>query len=151
MPSLSDYTSFYYSLLLSKRLPLPVPIILYVESDRHLTRIMENVFETAGYYVETCSDACRALGIMECRQHYNLLLLDNELHCFDGLELVRRARKMKHLTKTPIILISSEDCAEEARAAGASDFLRKQDSVVELLNTIRRLLDGQKATRRAGR
>jgi CheY-like chemotaxis protein len=80
---------------------------------------------------------------MTCRTHYNLLLLDNELHGFSGLELTRRARQLPHLEQTPIILISLEDRAAEARSAGADEFLRKPNNLVDLLDTIRRLLATQ--------
>ena len=140
MPSISEYSTFYRTLLLQGGLLTSIPAILYVEEDHHLLYAVENVFELAGYYVETCSDVGLALGLMSIRTHYSLLLLDNELHCLTGLELIRRARKINHLKETPIILISQEDCAAEARAAGANEFLRKQNSIVDLLAAVRRLL-----------
>ncbi len=119
---------------------MSVPAILYVENNRLLMLSVKDVLEMAGWHIEHCSDSCMALALMEHRQHYNLLLLDNELHGFNGLELTRRARQITHLKHTPIILISIEDCADEALRAGANEFLRKPNNIVELLDTIRRLL-----------
>jgi CheY-like chemotaxis protein len=78
---------------------------------------------------------------MEHRKHYDLLLLDNELRGYSGLELTRRARKLPHLKQTPIILISLEDRASEAREAGANEFLRKPHNIVTPLDTVRLLLE----------
>jgi DNA-binding response OmpR family regulator len=69
-----------------------------------------------------------------------LLVLDNEGDRLDGLTLTRRVRQMSHRKETPIILISLEDLAAEAREAGADAFLRKPYNLIELVDTIRRLL-----------
>jgi DNA-binding response OmpR family regulator len=53
---------------------------------------------------------------------------------------VRRARRLNHRRETPIIVISLEDCAAEALGAGADAFLRKPNNLIELVDTIRRLL-----------
>ncbi len=119
---------------------MSIPAILYVEDNRLLLQTVKDVLEMAGWHVEPCSDVGIALGLIEIRKHYNLLLFDNELHGLTGLDLVRRARQLPHLQHTPIILISLKDCAEEAHLAGATAFLRKPNNLVDLLDTIRRLL-----------
>ncbi|MDT4954525.1 MAG: hypothetical protein QOJ02_2663 [Acidobacteriota bacterium] len=120
---------------------MPVPAILYVEDNLILAHTVKDVLEMAGWHVEHCSDSCMARALMEHRKHYDLLLLDNELRGFSGLELTRRARKLPHLKQTPIILISLEDRASEARKAGANEFLRKPHNIVTLLDTVRLLLE----------
>jgi CheY-like chemotaxis protein len=119
---------------------MSVPAILYVEDNFTLMHVVKDVLEMAGWHIEHCADGCTAAALIEHRKHYNLLLLDNELPGFSGLELVRRARRLPHHNKTPIILLSIENRAEEARKAGANEFLRKPNNIVELLETIRRLL-----------
>jgi two-component system chemotaxis response regulator CheY len=119
---------------------MSVPAILYVEDNHLLLQTVKDILEMAGWHVEPCTDVGIALGLMEHRQHYNLLLIDNELRGITGLELIRRARQIPHLTDTPIILISLKDCAQEALLAGANAFLRKPNNLVELLDTIRQLL-----------
>jgi CheY-like chemotaxis protein len=119
---------------------MSIPVILYVENNTLLMQTIKDILEMAGWHVEPCSDVGIAIGLMTYRTHYNLLLFDNELPGFTGLELTRRARRIPHLQQTPIILISLEDCAEEAQRAGADAFLRKPSNLVDLLDTIRRLL-----------
>jgi CheY-like chemotaxis protein len=119
---------------------MSVPAILYIEDNRLLLHTVKDILEQAGWHVDHCCDVGLALGIMQHRTHYNLLLIDNELRSLTGLDLTRRARQIKHLKHTPIILISLHGLATEARLAGANAFLRKPNNLVELLDTIRRLL-----------
>jgi DNA-binding response OmpR family regulator len=117
--------------------------ILYVEENQMLWQTVRDVLEFAGWYVKRF-DAGMGYAHIASAEHYDLLLIDRELRLdFDGLTLVRRARQLSHRRETPIILISHEDCAEEARRAGANAFLRKPNNLVELVDTIRRLLDGR--------
>jgi DNA-binding response OmpR family regulator len=118
-------------------------IILYIEKNRMLLETVRDVLEFAGWFVRPCSDVGLAVAMVEVKeQHFDLLLLDNELRSssFTGLDFVRRARRQPHRKQTPIVLISLEDCAEEAKRAGADAFLRKPNNLIELVETIRRLL-----------
>jgi DNA-binding response OmpR family regulator len=115
-------------------------VILYVEENRMLLQTVCDVLEFAGWYVKRCSDSFYARALLEQEEHFDLLLLDHELRGMSGTELARRARRLPHRQETPIILISLEDCREEARRAGADAFLRKPNNLIELVDTIRRLL-----------
>jgi CheY-like chemotaxis protein len=84
-----------------------------------------------------------AVAYVESEEHFDLLLLDHDFRGLSGLKLTKRARRRPHRRETPIILISLEDLADEARRAGADAFLRKPNNLVD---TIRRLL----AARREG-
>jgi DNA-binding response OmpR family regulator len=120
---------------------MTVPAILFTGNNRVLTESIKDVLEMAGWHIELCDDGCMARALMENRKHYNLLLFDNEVRGISGLELTRRARQVPHLKQTPIILISVQDLADEALRAGANEFLRKPHNIVELLDTVRRLLN----------
>lgn len=68
--------------------------------------------------------------------------MDNELRDMTGLEVVKYARTLPHRESLPIILFSIEDCEKEAKAAGASEFLRKPHDLFRLLDITRRLIKG---------
>jgi CheY-like chemotaxis protein len=121
--------------------PTRPAVILYVERNQMLLQTVRDVLEFAGWYVKSCADEGYAMAYVESEQHFDLLLIDNELRGLSGLKLTERARRQKHRQKTPIVLISIEDIAEEARLAGADAFLRKPNNLIELVDTIRRLLD----------
>ncbi|HLL71883.1 MAG TPA: hypothetical protein VK363_10645, partial [Pyrinomonadaceae bacterium] len=97
-----------------------------------------DVLQFAGWYVK-CADAIYASAMLEQGEHFDLLIIDNDAR-YSGLELVRLARRLPHRKETPLILISLADLTEEAREAGADAFLRKPNNLIELVDTIRRLL-----------
>ena len=110
-----------------------------------LLQTVRDVLEFAGWYVKPCSADGYAVAYVESEEHFDLLLIDHDFRGFSGLKLVERARRQPHRKKTPIVLISLEDIAEEASHAGADAFLRKPNNLIELVDTIRRLLDSRGA------
>lgn len=119
-------------------------VILYVEENLMLWQTVRDVLEFAGWYVRRFESGY-GLAHVESPQHFDLLLIDRDLrNGFDGLTLVRRARQLPQRRETPILVISLADCAEEARDAGADAFLRKPNNLIELVETIRRLLAAPK-------
>ncbi|HEY0082008.1 MAG TPA: response regulator [Pyrinomonadaceae bacterium] len=119
----------------------PPRVILYLEDNRMLSEIVRDVLQFAGWYVKPESDSVHTWAMLDCsKEHFDLLLLDQEIRGINGLELVGRVRRMPHRKETPIILISLEDLAVEGREAGADAFLRKPNNLIELIDTIRRLL-----------
>jgi CheY-like chemotaxis protein len=109
-----------------------------------LLQTVRDVLEFAGWYVNPCSGEGYAVAYVESAQHYfDLLLIDHDFRGFSGLKLTERARRQPHRKDTPIVLISLEDIAEEATRAGADAFLRKPNNLIDLVDTIRRLLDAR--------
>ena len=96
--------------------------------------------EFAGWYVKPCSSDGYAVAYVESQEHSDLLLLDHDFRGLSGLKLTERACRQPHRRKTAIVLLSLEDVADEARRAGADAFLRKPNNLIELGETIRRLL-----------
>ncbi|HKP72202.1 MAG TPA: response regulator [Pyrinomonadaceae bacterium] len=121
------------------------PLILYVERNYILYQFMRDVFDLAGWKVHHAEGGVIAQKFLESREPYNLLLLDNDLPpstwAMSGLELVRYARSLPSRKGLPILLYSIEDCAKEAKLAGADEFLRKPHDLHAMVDTIRRLLE----------
>jgi CheY-like chemotaxis protein len=105
-----------------------------------LLRTVQDVLKFAGWYVKPCLSDGYAMAYVELEEHFDLLLIDHDSRQFSGLKLVERARRQPHRKKTPIVLISLEDIADEAKRAGADAFLRKPNNLIELVETIKRLL-----------
>ncbi|HVF55760.1 MAG TPA: response regulator [Pyrinomonadaceae bacterium] len=55
--------------------------------------------------------------------------------------LVRLARSLAHRHHIPILIFSQKNCPEEARQAGANDFLQKPDFLVGLITTVKQLIE----------
>ncbi|HYG11280.1 MAG TPA: response regulator [Pyrinomonadaceae bacterium] len=112
--------------------------ILFVTQNHMLRVLVRDVLEFAGWCVKE-ADTIYAQAMLEQREHFDLLIIDNDAR-YNGLELVRLLRRWPHRKETPIILISLADLEAEAREAGADAFLRKPNNLIELVDTIRRLL-----------
>lgn len=127
-------------------MPTRAAVILYVEQNRMLLQAVQDVLEFAGWYVKPCTDEGYAVAYVgSTRHHFDLLLIDHDFRGFSGLKLVERARRQPHRKHTPVVLISLEDVAEEAKRAGADAFLRRPNNLIELVETIRRLLGARDA------
>lgn len=113
--------------------------ILYAEDYKLLLRYVKQMLEEEGWRVKACADGALALEEIEGGNNYDLLILDNSLPGMSGLELVRRARRLTHRRRTPIIMLSATDGAKAAHNAGVSAFLRKPEEIDVLIATVRRL------------
>jgi len=119
--------------------------ILFVEDNRLVADAIRDTLEFEGWRVEAYPDGASALGVVEGEDHFDLLLLDEDLPGVSGLELARRARSLPHRQATPVVIISANDCRTAARDAGADAFLKKPQDILALVPTITRLL-GIRAT-----
>jgi two-component system chemotaxis response regulator CheY len=97
-----------------------------------------------GFGVVTCVSGAAALRMLEGKEHYDLLLLDNDLPIVNGVELIRRARQLPHRRRTPVVMLSAGDVEAEAWRAGADAFLRKPDDIGRLTGMVTRLLSQDK-------
>lgn len=118
--------------------------ILYAEDYRPLLMLVRELLEWEGWQVETCESGLEALKKLESETHYDLVILDCDLPEMDGLELVRRARRMDHRQRVPIAMLSASGRRRDALKAGANLFLRKPEDVYNLSETVRLLFDGPK-------
>ena len=114
--------------------------ILYVEDDRLVAGQLKEMFVAKQWLVELCRDGDSGLRKLAGNDHYDLLLFDNELPGLSGLELARRARKMPHRRRTPIVMLSGSDCETEAWRTGVDAFLTKPEGINDVSSTIVRLL-----------
>ncbi|HEX8181456.1 MAG TPA: response regulator [Pyrinomonadaceae bacterium] len=123
--------------------PAP-PVVFYTEDNQILVQLVTDVLELLGCRVAHYPGGVLAFAalksVKERRAHYDLLLLDNDTPQMSGLEVVRLARQMPYWKKTPIILVSIEDCRKAALEAGADELLRKPNNLITLVDVVRRLL-----------
>lgn len=115
--------------------------ILFVEDNMLVADAIRDTLEFEGWHVESCPDGGSALRKVEGDDHFDLILLDDDLPGVSGLELTNRARGLLHRQSTPIIIISASNCQTAARDAGANAFLKKPQDILALVPTITHLLD----------
>jgi CheY-like chemotaxis protein len=119
--------------------------ILFVEDNRVVADAIRDTLESEGWRVEACLNGTEALEKVSGPEHFDLLLLDEDLPGVGGLELARRARSLGHRSDTPVVVISATNCRAAARDAGADAFLKKPQDILALVPTITRLLDSEAA------
>jgi len=99
--------------------------ILIVEDDLDIVLVLTLMFEDEGYRVVT-ADNCDALELSQESELPQAILLDMLLPAGDGREIARQLKCQPATQHIPIVMISAYPHAEEeARAAGADDFLAK--------------------------
>ncbi len=116
--------------------------ILCVEDNELVLQSLKDALELEeGWRVDACADGTTALSKIESDEHYDLLLIDNELPGVDGLTLIRRARDLPHRQQIPIAMLSASGIETDARRAGADEFLRKPEAITIIVEHVRRLLN----------
>ena len=103
------------------------PLILMVEDDLIIRRMLSELLRGAGWDVSESGDGLEALDAAQESQP-DLVLLDIGLPGIDGFEVCRRLRAREDFEETPILMLTGRDDVDAIRRAfevGASDFAIK--------------------------
>jgi sigma-B regulation protein RsbU (phosphoserine phosphatase) len=125
--------------------------LLIADDDPVSRRLLQASLEKWGYDVKSVVNGSAAWQIMQEPQPPQLLVLDWLMPEIDGLELCRRARKMKPLQSCYIILLTSRATKSdvvEGLEAGADDYITKPFDPGELRARVqvgKRVIDLQTA------
>jgi two-component system, OmpR family, KDP operon response regulator KdpE len=114
----------------------PPPLVLVVEDEAAMSRLIRSVLTTAGYRVFEVATARDAL-VQASDRSPDVVLLDLGLPDRDGVEVVR---KLREWMRAPILVVSAREREEEKVAAldaGADDYLTKPFGARELLARLR--------------
>ena len=115
------------------------PVVLVVDDDAKLRRVVSVALAAAGYGVLEASNATQGL-VLASRHRPDILVLDLGLPDSDGSEVIRRIRQWSRL---PILVISAagdEDRKSKVLDEGATDYFAKPFETSELLSRIRAVL-----------
>jgi DNA-binding response OmpR family regulator len=117
--------------------------ILYAEDFLPVKLIVKETLELEGWHVEDCDDGLTALVKIGSLEHYDLILLDDDLPGVTGIALASLARTLDHRRTTPIIMLSATERRSAASAAGVDIFLKKPEGMKSLVETIKQLLSSR--------
>ena len=115
------------------------PTVLWIDDDRLLLGACVPTLERHGYQVLVAHDGTTGLATAK-RERPDVILLDVVMPTLNGLEVCRQLRADRHLTDTPIILLTALEDVRVGRAGktvGATTTLRKPSSpeyLVEVLD-----------------
>jgi two-component system alkaline phosphatase synthesis response regulator PhoP len=125
------------------------PLVLVVDDDPVVRRVVRMVLEADDFDVVEASDGPQALQALESGAP-RLMILDVMMPGMDGIEVLHH---VDHDSVKVLMLTARDDRAtEEASvAAGADGFLAKPFSSLELLEHIEKLSGGSERAPRAAR
>jgi two-component system KDP operon response regulator KdpE len=113
--------------------------LLVVDSEPQRTRVLDGILSRHAYHVRTAADGEAALAGLTAWQPH-LVVADVYTPHMDGIELCRRIRA---ISKVPIIVLSERDAEAEKVAAldsGADDYVTTPFGVNEFLARVRAAL-----------
>ncbi len=115
--------------------------ILITEDDTVQRDILVDILETSGYEVRACGSGEDALAALKT-ESFDLLLTDLRMPELDGLELLRRARRIRPDVEVVMMTAySTVQTAVTAMKEGAADYLAKPFDKDELLMVVDRAVE----------
>ena len=119
--------------------------ILIVEDEEKISRFIELELKHEGYEVIKANNGRTGLDIAE-KGECDLVLLDVMLPEINGLEVLRRLRKISDI---PVIMLTARDAVMDKVSgldAGADDYITKPFAIEELLARVRNALKKRRVT-----
>ena len=114
--------------------------VLVVDDEPQIQRVLRPSLTASGYEVREAATGREALAAVSAEHSPDLIILDLGLPDMDGKEVLR---KLRILTRTPVIVLSARDRESEKIAAldlGADDYVEKPFAMGELLARMRTAL-----------
>jgi PAS domain S-box-containing protein len=128
--------------------PVPAPVvagqhIVYVDDYEALVFLAARLLRKHGYRVSTFVSGEQALAWFgEHSEPVDLLVTDQNMPGLSGVELAQAVRSLRPQQRIAIVSGHVNDVlVEQARAAGVSEVLGKQDSMDALAEAVRQLLE----------
>ena len=118
-------------------------VICIVDDQPALLQMLRFALNFQGVTVIEAVNGADALEKISS-QHVDMLITDWQMPIMDGLELVRRLRKIKDFADLPMVVISCRDDLEarkEARALGVMTWLKKPFRISEVQRVVEHALD----------
>jgi DNA-binding response OmpR family regulator len=109
------------------------PRILFVDDETGVLETLSAFFQVKGYDITTARTAQEAMALAD-EGRFDLALLDINLAGENGLELLGYFKS--NFPTVPVVMftgLSEDELLDQATARGASGFMRKTDSMEDLL------------------
>jgi CheY-like chemotaxis protein len=113
------------------------PAVLIVDDDRFIRKLITTTLEdVSGFSLLEAEDGRAALEAA-AEHRPRLVFLDVDMPRLDGIATLRELRAMESLSETTIVMLTAgHQHEEDARSAGADEFLTKPFSPLDLLRLV---------------
>lgn len=121
--------------------------LIVVENEPATLSLLTTLLKGESHEVTPAKSAEEALAILD-KESFDLMLSDIRMVGMDGMELLRQSREQ--YPAMPVLMLTAYgtvSTAVDALKLGAFDYLTKPFKVDELLNTVRRALEYNRALR----
>lgn len=120
--------------------------LMVVDDEPIVGKRLKQVFGKIGFEIETYTDSASALAAM-AEKSFDIVVTDLKMEGIDGIEVLKRVRKMNPATRVIIITgYASPNTAELAQQHGVFAFLAKPFRLDELKQVIYRAMEPSRAT-----
>ncbi|MGD8570670.1 MAG: response regulator transcription factor [Gammaproteobacteria bacterium] len=119
------------------------PDVLIVESNPHVSGVVELLLKHENYQTRTIRDGQAAIQYINYRNPTSLVILDVDLPYIDGYNVIKKINANKKWHNVPVVFLSSkatEDDIVRCFKLGASDYILKPFLPSELVARINRLV-----------
>jgi DNA-binding response OmpR family regulator len=109
--------------------------VLVIDDESSVGTLLRFNLRQRGFNVETAANAAEGYALAQ-RKSFDLIILDVALPGIDGIEACSLLKNLDDYEETPVIMISSRSDSvtmDQARRAGAADYLVKPFTFTELL------------------
>lgn len=117
--------------------------VLIVESNPHVSGVVELLLKHENYQTRTIRDGQAAIQYINYRKPTNLVILDVNLPYVDGYNVIEKINANKKWKGVPVVFLSSkatEDDIVKCFKLGASDYILTPFAPSELVARINRLV-----------
>lgn len=117
--------------------------VLIIEDTPDIRNLLRFLLQSTGIQVMAVGDGKSAMELIECWPAPDVILLDRMLPYIDGDQLLRAIRAEPTWSHVPIIVVSAKAQSEEiaeAMAAGATEYITKPFSPVQVMKVMEKYL-----------
>ena len=121
----------------------PAPVVLVVDDDATIRRLLQITLETEGFDVTTAGDGVEGLRMAQEEPRPDLVLLDIMMPGMDGLQVCHTLKSDPATRDLPVVLLSAKAQSHDIELGlrvGANDYITKPPDLLDLVTRVRSLL-----------
>ena len=122
---------------------VPAPVVLVVDDDATIRRLLQITLETEGFTVSTAGDGVEGLRMAQEAPRPDLVLLDIMMPGMDGLQVCHTLKNDPATQDMPVVLLSAKAQSHDIELGmrvGADDYITKPPDLLDLVARVRQLL-----------